>query len=72
MERTVWTDERLEDRFSMTDQRFEELIARMDRLEARMERLEARMDDLYRQMNTFMIANFTALLTIAVLVIART
>ena len=72
MDRVLWTDERLDDRFAMTDQRFSELVARMDQLEVRMARLEARMDDLYRQLTTFMIVNFSALVAMMGLIVART
>jgi hypothetical protein len=65
MERTLWTDERLDDRFAMTDQRFEELLTRMDRLEARMETLQ-------HQMVNFAIVQFAAMLTILVTLIVRT
>ena len=65
MERSVWTDERLDDMVAVNDRRFEEILARMDRL-------DARIDDLQRQMLNFAIVQFAALLTILVTVIVRT
>ena len=37
MERSVWTDERLDDMVAMNERRFEEFENRMDRLERRMD-----------------------------------
>ena len=38
MERTVWTDERLDDRFTSIDRRFDELIGEVRQLRAEMHR----------------------------------
>ena len=65
MERSLWTDERIDDMVATSDQRFELLLARMDRL-------EARMDALYRQFTTFIVVQFAAQLGILLTVIVRT
>jgi hypothetical protein len=43
MERTVWSDERLDDRFRGIDDRLDRIEHRLDLLEQRMARLEDRM-----------------------------
>jgi hypothetical protein len=54
MERTMWTDERLDDRFNWIDRRFDEVDARFDRLETRMDtgfmEMRAEMCDIRRLM----------------------
>jgi hypothetical protein len=54
MERTMWTDERLDDRFNWIDRRFDEVDARFDRLETRMDtgfmEMRAEMRDIRRLM----------------------
>jgi hypothetical protein len=37
MERTLWTDERIDDAMDRIEQRFDRLETRMDRLEAKMD-----------------------------------
>jgi tetrahydromethanopterin S-methyltransferase subunit G len=37
MDRTMWTDERLDDRFDWIDRRFDEVDSRFDRLERRVD-----------------------------------
>ena len=72
MERTVWTDERLDDMVDRIDQRFDQVDRRFDQVDARMDRLEARMDAMQHQMVNFAIVQFAALLTILVTLIVRT
>ncbi|HEX8052666.1 MAG TPA: hypothetical protein VF517_06715 [Thermoleophilaceae bacterium] len=72
MERTLWTDERIDDTVARIEARFEQVEARLDRVEARLDRLEARIDDLYRQAFNFAIVQFTALLGLFVTILLRT
>ena len=43
MERTLWTDERLDDAIARIDARFDQLERRMDRVEDEIARLRAQM-----------------------------
>ncbi len=62
MERTLWTDERLDDAIDRIEQRFDAVERRMDRLEQRMDRLEQRMDELQRQMFNGFLVLFIAIM----------
>jgi hypothetical protein len=44
MDRTMWTDERLDDRFDWIDRRFDEVGCRFDRLERRVDTGFSRVD----------------------------
>jgi molecular chaperone GrpE (heat shock protein) len=72
MERSAWTDERIDDMVAGVNSQFERIEARFDRLEARMDRFEQRLEDLHRQIFNFAIVQFVALLSILVTLIART
>jgi len=58
MERTLWTDERLDDRFERIDQRFEAI-------ERRLERIENELVAIRRDMFHWMLVQTGATLTLA-------
>ncbi|HEX8646133.1 MAG TPA: hypothetical protein VF715_04480 [Thermoleophilaceae bacterium] len=72
MERTLWSDERIDDAMDRIDRRFDQVDARFDRLEARMDRLEARMDHLLHQMTTFALTQYAATVGIIITIFLRT
>jgi hypothetical protein len=63
MERTVWTDERLDDRFDGIDRRF-------DRVDARLDRIDTDIRDLRTLMFQLWGTNMLAILVTLVAVIA--
>ena len=64
MERTLWTDERIDDAMERIEKRF-------DALERRMERLEGEMVALRRDMHNMMLAMMTGFLTLAGIMLAH-
>ncbi|HEX7244528.1 MAG TPA: hypothetical protein VF245_03075 [Solirubrobacterales bacterium] len=52
MERTMWTDARLDERFDGVDRRFDEVDRRFDDLERRMDAGFARVDGDLRELRT--------------------
>ena len=63
MERTLWTDERIDDAMERIEKRF-------DRLERRMDRLADEMVALRRDMHNMMLAMMTGFLTLAGMMLA--
>jgi hypothetical protein len=58
MERSTWTDERLDDRFNQIDRRFDQLDARLDRLEVEMRDGFAELRTLVFRSNVAMMIGF--------------
>ena len=46
VERTRWSDERLDDLAARMNEQYAELVAKLDRLDHRFERLESKVDEL--------------------------
>lgn len=53
MERTLWTDERLDDAIARIDARFDQVDVRFDRVDARLDALERRMERFEGEMIAF-------------------
>jgi hypothetical protein len=62
MERTVWTDERLDDSFDRIEKRFDAVDRRFDGVDRRFDRLETKLDDLRRDMFNGFLVLFVAIL----------
>ena len=61
MERTVWTDERLDDRFTSIDRRFDEVIGELRELRTEVRELRAGVHRDLLHLTIGMIGAFTAL-----------
>jgi hypothetical protein len=64
MERTVWTDERLDDRFGRIDERFDQVDRRLDRIESELAAVR-------RDMHMGFMVQTTAVLGLAGVMIAH-
>jgi hypothetical protein len=64
MERTVWTDERLDDGFARIDERF-------DQVDRRLDRIESELGTLRRDVHVGFMVQTTALLGLAGVILAR-
>jgi hypothetical protein len=75
VERSLWTDERIDDMVDRVEKRFDQVDRRFDavdrRMEARFDRLDAKIDDLRRDMNNQFIVTTSAILALAGVTIAH-
>ena len=70
MERTTWTDERLDDAMTRIDARFDAVDRRFDRMDARFDGLHAEISALRRDMHQMALAIGVGYLGLAAAVIA--
>ena len=71
MDRTLWTDERIDDAIERIEKRFDAVDRRFEQLERRMERLEDQMIALRREMHQFMLATVAGYVSLAGLIVAH-
>ena len=71
MERTVWTDERLDDRFSRIDERFDQVDRRLDRVEAELVSIRGEMASLRRDMQMGFMVQTAGLIGLAGVLVAH-
>ena len=72
MERTMWSDARLDERFDAIDRRFDAVDQRFDAVDRRLDRLEGEIRDLRQLMFQLWGTNMLAILvTIAVVLATR-
>jgi predicted nucleic acid-binding Zn-ribbon protein len=64
MERTLWTDERIDDAMERIEKRFDEIERRLDRVEAEISALR-------REMHQMMLVMVTGYLTLAGIMLAH-
>jgi hypothetical protein len=64
VERSRWSDERLDDLAVRMNDQYAELIAKIDRLDARMDRFEARMDRFEEKVDRLRSEFYTTRLTV--------
>lgn len=70
MERSLWTDERIDDRMDRIDERFDQVDARFDRVDARLDRIETTMDAGFREIRGELAAINARMFNAAVAMIA--
>ncbi|MFL5781696.1 MAG: hypothetical protein ACJ760_10325 [Thermoleophilaceae bacterium] len=68
MERTLWTDERIDDAMERIDKRFDDVERRLDRIE---DELIAIRRDMHNQLILIMFGQITGLLALAGLIVAH-
>jgi hypothetical protein len=68
MERTLWTDERIDDAMERIDKRFDDVERRLDRIE---DELIAIRRDMHSQLLVIMFGQITGFLTLAGIMVAK-